>query len=185
MEFVGGDRVSVFVDYAHTPDALEKACETLSDLHPNRLITIFGCGGDRDRTKRPLMAEAASRHSQFCIVTSDNPRNEDPQTIIDEAIPGLGSARYEVIIDRREAIYSTIENALPGDLILIAGKGHETYQEVNGKRQYFDDREVARRALEIRKKKEEVEFAKRQAEREERERKRAKEDEGERHLHQE
>jgi UDP-N-acetylmuramoyl-L-alanyl-D-glutamate--2,6-diaminopimelate ligase len=118
-------------------------------------------------------------------VTSDNPRNEDPQTIIDETIPGLGSARYEVIIDRREAIYSTIENALPGDLILIAGKGHETYQEVNGKRQYFDDREVARRALEIRKKKEEVEFAKRQAEREERERKRAKEDEGERHLHQE
>lgn len=185
MEFVGGDRVSVFVDYAHTPDALEKACETLSDLHPNRLITIFGCGGDRDRSKRPLMAEAASRHSQFCIVTSDNPRNEDPQTIIDETIPGLGSARYEVLIDRREAIYSTIENALPGDLILIAGKGHETYQEVNGKRQYFDDREVARRALEIRKKKEEVEFAKRQAEREERERKRAKEDEGERHLHQE
>ena len=118
-------------------------------------------------------------------MTSDNPRNEDPQTIIDETIPGLGSARYEVLIDRREAIYSTIENALPGDLILIAGKGHETYQEVNGKRQYLDDREVARRALEIRKKTEEVEFAKRQAEREERERKRAKEDGGERHLHQE
>ena len=185
MEFVGGDRVSVFVDYAHTPDALEKACETLSDLHPNRLITIFGCGGDRDRSKRPLMAEAASRHSQFCIVTSDNPRSEEPQAIIDETTPGLGSARHEVVIDRREAIYSTIENALPGDLILIAGKGHETYQEVNGKRQYFDDREVARRALEIRKKKEEVEFEKRQAEREERERKRIKEDDGERHFHQE
>jgi UDP-N-acetylmuramoyl-L-alanyl-D-glutamate--2,6-diaminopimelate ligase len=185
MEFVGGDRVSVFVDYAHTPDALEKACETLSDLHPNRLITIFGCGGDRDRSKRPLMAEAASRHSQFCIVTSDNPRNEEPQAIIDETTPGLGSARHEVVIDRREAIYSTIENALPGDLILIAGKGHETYQEVNGKRQHFDDREVARRALEIRKKKEEVEFAKRQAEREERERKRVREDDGERHFHQE
>lgn len=182
MEFVGGDRVSVFVDYAHTPDALEKACETLSDLHPNRLVTIFGCGGNRDRSKRPLMAEAAAKHGQFCILTSDNPRYEDPQAIIDETIPGLGSARHEVIVDRREAIYSTIENALPGDLILIAGKGHETYQEVNGQRQYFDDREVARRALEIRKKKEEVEFAKRQAEREERERKRGREEGGERHF---
>lgn len=182
MEFVGGDRISVFVDYAHTPDALEKACETLSDLHPNRLVTIFGCGGDRDRSKRPLMAEAAAKFSQFCIVTSDNPRTEDPQAIIDEIIPGLGSSRHEVVLDRREAIYSTIENALPGDLILIAGKGHETYQEVSGNRQHFDDREVARRAMEIRKKKEEVEFEKRQAEREERESKRAREEGGERNF---
>lgn len=182
MEFVGGDRIAVFVDYAHTPDGLEKACQTLSDLHPNRLVTIFGCGGDRDRSKRPMMAEAAAKHSQFCIVTSDNPRNEEPQAIIDEVVPGLGDARHEVIVDRREAIYSTIENALPGDLILIAGKGHETYQEVKGQRQRFDDREVARRALEIRKKKEEIEFEKRQAEREERDRKKAREEGGDRNF---
>ncbi|MDA7892347.1 hypothetical protein N9B14_07225, partial [Akkermansiaceae bacterium] len=112
----------------------------------------------------------------------DNPRTEDPQAIIDETIPGLGAARHEVIVDRREAIYSTIENALPGDLVLIAGKGHETYQEVNGRRQHFDDREVARRALEIRKKKEEIEFEKRQAEREERDRKRAREEGGDRNF---
>lgn len=176
MELVGGDRISVFVDYAHTPDALAKACETLSELHPNRLVTVFGCGGDRDRTKRPLMGEAAARFSNVCLVTSDNPRTEEPDEIIAEILPGLGSARHEVVPDRREAIATAIENALPGDIILIAGKGHENYQEVKGKRFHFDDREVARRALEVRRKAEEAEFKKRQAEREERERRRAREE---------
>ena len=175
MELVGGDRISVFVDYAHTPDAVEKACETLKDLHPNRLVTVFGCGGDRDRSKRPLMAAAAARHSQVCIVTSDNPRTEDPDEIIAEILPGLGEVPREVIPDRREAIAAAILNAFPGDIILIAGKGHETYQEVDGKRYHFDDRESARRSLEARKKAEEVEFKKRQAEREERERRKERE----------
>ena len=175
MEFVGGDRITVFVDYAHTPDAVEKACETLSDLHPNRLVTVFGCGGDRDQTKRPLMGQAAAKHSNVCILTSDNPRSENPEAIIEEVIPGLGSVPYEVIENRRDAINAAIESAFPGDIILIAGKGHETYQEVNGQRQHFDDREVARRALEIRRKHEEAEFKKRQEEREERDRKRGRE----------
>jgi len=175
MELVGGDRISVFVDYAHTPDAVAKACETLSDLNPNRLVTVFGCGGDRDRTKRPLMAAAAAKFSNFCIVTSDNPRTEDPDEIIAEILPGLGESPHQVIPDRREAISQIIEQAFPGDIVLIAGKGHENYQEVMGRRFHFDDREVARRALEARKKAEEIEFNKRQAEREERERKKARE----------
>ncbi|MGB0326999.1 MAG: UDP-N-acetylmuramoyl-L-alanyl-D-glutamate--2,6-diaminopimelate ligase [Akkermansiaceae bacterium] len=174
MELVGGERISVFVDYAHTPDAVEKACETLRDLSPNRLITVFGCGGDRDRGKRPLMAEAATK-SDICIVTSDNPRSEDPEQIIAEIVPGFKGATYEVIPDRREAIDAAISGALPGDIILIAGKGHENYQEIQGKRLHFDDREVARAALEVRRKVMEAEFKKRQAEREIRERKRARE----------
>lgn len=176
MEYVGGDRISVFVDYAHTPDAVEKACATLSDLHPNRLITVFGCGGDRDRSKRPLMGKAAASRSQVCLVTSDNPRGEDPDAIIEEIVPGLGSVPHEIIADRREAIHRAIEMALPSDIVLIAGKGHETYQEIKGVRNHFDDRDVARRALEERRKREEVEFKKRQAEREERDRERGSSD---------
>ncbi len=177
MESVGTERVPVFVDYAHTPDAVEKACETLAALNPNRLITVFGCGGDRDRTKRPLMGEAAAKHSQFCIVTSDNPRSEEPGEIIKEIVPGLEGCPYQVIEDRKEAIFEAIDAARPGDLILIAGKGHENYQEIQGKRTVFDDRDVARRALEARRKREDAEFQKRQEEREKREAKRAQEEE--------
>ena len=179
MEFVGGDRVPVFVDYAHTPDAVSKACETLSDLNPNRLITVFGCGGDRDRAKRPLMGQAAAERSQFCIVTSDNPRSEEPEAIIEEILPGLESVRHQVIVDRREAIKTAILDAKPGDLILIAGKGHESYQEIKGTRFHFDDRDVARLALEERRKLEEAEFEKRQAERDKRDQQRG-DDRGER-----
>ncbi len=175
MELVGGERISVFVDYAHTPDAVGKACQTLRALDPNHLITVFGCGGDRDRGKRPMMAAAAAAASDICIVTSDNPRTEDPSAIIAEIVPGFGEAAHQVIPDRREAIEAAIIGALPGDIILIAGKGHENYQEVNGKSFHFDDREVARRALEIRRKAEEAEFKKRQEEREIRERRKARE----------
>ena len=171
MEYVGGERISVFVDYAHTPDAVEKACETLSALNPNRLVTIFGCGGDRDRSKRPLMGAAAAKHSNICIVTSDNPRSEDPEAIISEIVPGLGSVPHEIVLNRREAIELAIANSFPGDIVLIAGKGHETYQEANGSRIHFDDREVARDALEKKRKLDEEEYLKRQAEREERDRK--------------
>ncbi len=149
MECVGGEAAPVFVDYAHTPDALEKVCETLLELNPNHLITVFGCGGERDREKRPLMGAAAAKHSHYCIVTSDNPRSESPGSIIDEIIPGMGDARYEVISDRKMAIVKAIEISRARDIVLIAGKGHEKYQEINGKKTFFDDREEARKAIQI------------------------------------
>jgi UDP-N-acetylmuramoyl-L-alanyl-D-glutamate--2,6-diaminopimelate ligase len=137
----------VFIDYAHTPDALENVLRSLHHLQPGRLVVIFGCGGDRDRGKRPLMAQAAERYADLIIVTTDNPRGEDPQKIIKEVVKGFRCQKYCCISDRREAIERTIEQALPYDVILIAGKGHETYQEVAGVRTPFDDGNVARHAL--------------------------------------
>jgi UDP-N-acetylmuramoyl-L-alanyl-D-glutamate--2,6-diaminopimelate ligase len=124
---------TVFVDYAHTPDALENACRTLKELNPRRLITVFGCGGDRDKGKRPLMGAAAARHSDACVVTSDNPRSEDPLAIIREIEAGMGGKGHLSIPDRAEAITHAIKNALSGDIILIAGKGHETTQQFAAK----------------------------------------------------
>ena len=148
MEFVGtAGGTNVFVDYAHTPDALENACRTLRELNPRRLLTIFGCGGDRDRTKRPLMAAAASRHSDACIVTSDNPRSEDPLAIIREIEPGLTGKGNRSIPDRAEAIAYTIRNAFSGDIVLIAGKGHESTQQFADVTIDFDDRKHASQAL--------------------------------------
>ena len=133
----------VVVDYAHTPDALKNVLKTARDFTSNHLITVFGCGGDRDRGKRPEMGAIAERWSDRIVVTSDNPRTEEPDAIIREILAGLGSpSRAEVLSDRREAIASAIQSASEGDTILIAGKGHETYQEVMGKRTHFDDREV-------------------------------------------
>lgn len=142
---VGG--ATVFVDYAHTPDALENACRTLRELNPRRLITVFGCGGDRDRTKRPLMAAAAARHSNACVITSDNPRSEDPLVIIREIEAGIGSATYRTIPDRAEAISLAVQGALSGDMVLIAGKGHETTQQFSNETIDFDDRKHASKAL--------------------------------------
>ena len=141
------DGITVFVDYAHTPDALENACRTLKELEPRRLITVFGCGGDRDRGKRPLMAKAASKHSDVCIITSDNPRSEDPEEIIRQTEAGMGNSRYRTVTDRAEAIRIAIHAAASGDIVLIAGKGHETYQELDGQVIDFDDRNQARRAF--------------------------------------
>jgi len=138
----------VFVDYAHTPDALLNVLKTLRELEPARLIVIFGCGGDRDRQKRPLMAEAVDRHADFAIITSDNPRKEDPNAIIAEVEKGFRSNRYEKVPDRAEAIKRAIELAQPRDIVLIAGKGHENYQEFADHTVPFDDMQVARRALE-------------------------------------
>jgi len=149
MECVGGEAAPVFVDYAHTPDALEKVCETLLELNPNHLITVFGCGGDRDKEKRPLMGAAAAKHSHFCVVTSDNPRTEKPWEIIDQVTAGMGDAKFEVVPDRKAAISRAIEISRARDIVLIAGKGHESYQEVNGHRNFFDDREEARKAVQI------------------------------------
>jgi len=148
MERVGeGGGYRVFVDYAHTPDALEKACLTLRELKPERLITVFGCGGDRDRSKRPLMAAAAASASDVVFLTSDNPRTEDPAAILRDAEAGLGGCSSRSIPDRREAIREAIELAKEGDLVLIAGKGHETYQQVGTEKFDFDDREVARECM--------------------------------------
>jgi UDP-N-acetylmuramoyl-L-alanyl-D-glutamate--2,6-diaminopimelate ligase len=147
MENVGNaGGATVFVDYAHSPDALENACRTLKELDPRRLITVFGCGGDRDKGKRPLMA-AAARHSDACVVTSDNPRSEDPLTIIRQIENGLIGKTFRSIPDRAEAIDFAIANSLSGDIILIAGKGHETTQQFAEETIDFDDRKHASKAL--------------------------------------
>lgn len=148
MENVGNaGGATVFVDYAHTPDALENACRTLKELDPRRLITVFGCGGDRDKGKRPLMGAAAARLSDACVVTSDNPRSEDPLAIIREIEAGMGGRGHLSIPDRAEAISHAIRNSLSGDIILIAGKGHETTQQFASSTIDFDDRRQASIAL--------------------------------------
>jgi UDP-N-acetylmuramoyl-L-alanyl-D-glutamate--2,6-diaminopimelate ligase len=148
------DEVTVVVDYAHTDDALRNLLETARPLARGRLVTVFGCGGDRDRTKRPLMGAVAGRLSDLILITSDNPRSEDPQRIIEEVRRGLtantrrdSGQRLLAIADRREAISKAIELARPGDLVLIAGKGHEKYQVIGSKVLPFDDVAVARDAL--------------------------------------
>lgn len=152
MEAVGGGEVAlVVVDYAHTPDGLENALSAVGEFCQGRVITVFGCGGDRDRTKRPLMGEIAARLSDVVIATSDNPRTEDPQAILQEIEPGLidggGQGRYVLEPDRAAAIHKAVEMASPDDVVLIAGKGHETYQIIGGIRHEFDDRLVALEAI--------------------------------------
>lgn len=143
----GGDLPLVVVDYAHTPDALEKVLMTLREQAPQQLICVFGCGGERDAGKRPLMGSVAAALADQVIVTSDNPRGESPQAIIAEVVRGI-SGSYQVEPDRALAIKRAIQSAQPGDIVLLAGKGHETYQEVAGVKQPFDDVEQARLALE-------------------------------------
>jgi UDP-N-acetylmuramoyl-L-alanyl-D-glutamate--2,6-diaminopimelate ligase len=154
----GADDVRVVVDYAHTDDALKNLLETARSLSSGRLVTLFGCGGDRDRSKRPLMGAVAGRLSDFVVLTSDNPRSEDPDRILDEITRGLdptpepGAPRragtpYVRTIDRRAAIEQMIRTAQPGDLLLIAGKGHEKYQIIGDRTLPFDDVDVARAAL--------------------------------------
>lgn len=148
LERVPGKRnFQAFVDYAHTPDALENVLRSLRQLGPARIITVFGCGGDRDRSKRPLMAAAAQRHSDKVIVTSDNPRSEDPMTILRETEKGLTGNDHEIYVDRETAIRRAVEQAGPDDFILIAGKGHENYQETSTGRHPFDDVKVTAREM--------------------------------------
>ena len=147
-----GQPFTVWVDYAHSDDALTNTLNTVRELQPRRLIVVFGCGGDRDRTKRPLMGAAAARLSDLAILTSDNPRTEDPLAIIAEVEAGIRSvtgdpARFRVVPDRREAIRAAVEAAMPGDAVVIAGKGHETYQQLRDRTVPFDDRQVARDVL--------------------------------------
>src|SRR5881392_3145195 len=149
LEMVPAKRqFQVFVDYAHTPDALANVLKTLRELQPQRLIVVFGCGGDRDRQKRPLMGEMVDRHADYAIITSDNPRKEDPSAIIAEIEKGCRSTHYEKIVDRMAAIGRAIALAQPRDIVLIAGKGHESYQEFADHTVPFDDIQVARRAIE-------------------------------------
>jgi UDP-N-acetylmuramoyl-L-alanyl-D-glutamate--2,6-diaminopimelate ligase len=144
----GGQDFAVFVDYAHTPDALEQVLQLVRAETRGRLITVFGCGGDRDPGKRPLMGQVATRLSDYTIITSDNPRTEDPQRIIDEIISGVQSAaHYAALPDRQEAIAHAIAMAQPLDTVVIAGKGHENYQILGQMRRHFDDCEVAQAAL--------------------------------------
>jgi UDP-N-acetylmuramoyl-L-alanyl-D-glutamate--2,6-diaminopimelate ligase len=151
---------TVLVDYAHTPDAVDKLLQAVRPLASGRLITVFGCGGDRDRSKRPLMAEAVARHSDLAIATSDNPRTEDPHQILRDVEAGLGALRreepeqlddalgaYAVVADRRRAIELAIGIARPEDTVVLAGKGHEDYQIIGREKLPFDDREEAKRAL--------------------------------------
>lgn len=144
-----GQDFTVIVDYAHTPDSLENILQAARQFVKGRLITVFGCGGDRDRSKRPLMGAVAGKLSDYTVVTSDNPRSEEPEEIINDILPGIErhTKNYRVLVDRGEAIAHALHYARPGDTVIIAGKGHETYQEVKGKTLPFDDREVAREIL--------------------------------------
>jgi len=150
---VSSQKITAIVDYAHTPDALENVLKTINDIRTNneQLITVVGCGGDRDKTKRPIMAKIASEMSNKAIFTSDNPRTENPETIIEEMEKGVEAQNYKKtlsILDRKQAIKTACQLANSGDIILIAGKGHETYQEINGVRHHFDDMETVKEILE-------------------------------------
>jgi UDP-N-acetylmuramoyl-L-alanyl-D-glutamate--2,6-diaminopimelate ligase len=162
LERIAARGVNLFVDYAHTDDALTRALSALRALSPRRILCVFGCGGDRDHGKRPLMGLAAGRGAELAVVTSDNPRSEEPGAIIAEIVPGLnqsglppldrtgalrGDRGFIVEPDRRAAIRLAVEAARAGDAILLAGKGHEDYQIVGAQRLHFDDREEARAAL--------------------------------------
>jgi UDP-N-acetylmuramoyl-L-alanyl-D-glutamate--2,6-diaminopimelate ligase len=148
------ERVIAIVDYAHTPDALLNVLATVKKLKKGieQVIAVVGCGGDRDKTKRPVMAEVACEYSDKVIFTSDNPRSEDPAQIIKDMEEGLAAAykkKYISIVDRKEAIKTAINLAKKEDIILIAGKGHEKYQEIKGVKHHFDDKEVVREMFEL------------------------------------
>ena len=139
-----GKDYTVLIDYSHTPDSLENILRTVKGFAKGRTVALFGCGGDRDRTKRPKMGRIAADLADFVIVTSDNPRTEDPEAIIADILPGLEgtSTPYQVICDRVEAIHWAMDHARPGDVIALCGKGHETYQEIDHKKYHMDEREI-------------------------------------------
>lgn len=148
MQLLAANHCSVVVDYAHTPDALEKALQSLRELHPSELVVVFGCGGDRDKGKRPLMAEIAEYNADSVIVTHDNPRNENSENILKDICAGFTNpAHHSVISNREQAIHFAIQAVAPDGIVLIAGKGHETYQEVGAERLPFSDVAVAQQAI--------------------------------------
>jgi UDP-N-acetylmuramoyl-L-alanyl-D-glutamate--2,6-diaminopimelate ligase len=137
----------VLRDYSHTPDALERALATLRPLTAGRLVVVFGCGGDRDKGKRPIMGRIAAELADVVVVTSDNPRTENPGAIIDDIEQGMGGVAHLRIPDRLTAIHTALQQARPGDTLLLAGKGHETYQVLGTEKVPFDEREIVRRAI--------------------------------------
>jgi UDP-N-acetylmuramoyl-L-alanyl-D-glutamate--2,6-diaminopimelate ligase len=151
---ISAQRIVGIVDYAHTPDALENVLATIKKLRKGheQVITVVGCGGDRDKTKRPIMAQVACELSDRVILTSDNPRTEDPQVILQDMEAGLNSAakrKYISIVDRKEAIKTAVSLAGPEDIILVAGKGHEKYQDIKGVKHPFDDKAVLAEQFEL------------------------------------
>ena len=153
FQYIVSDKnITAIVDYAHTPDALENVLKTINDIRTKneQLITVVGCGGDRDKTKRPIMADIATDLSDKVLLTSDNPRSENPETIIAEMETGVAPQNYKKtvsIIDRKQAIKAACQLANPNDIILIAGKGHESYQEIQGIRHDFDDMKIVKEIL--------------------------------------
>jgi UDP-N-acetylmuramoyl-L-alanyl-D-glutamate--2,6-diaminopimelate ligase len=143
-----GQSFSTFVDFAHTPDALAHTLKTLRDVTEGRIVCVFGAGGDRDRSKRPLMGKTVEQLADYAVVTMDNPRSEDPEAIVREILSGCDEAEaFEVVNDRASAIRRALSLANPGDCVVIAGKGHENYQIVGNEKFAFDDRQVAREWL--------------------------------------
>lgn len=144
-----GRDFTVIIDYAHTPDGLENVLKTFNEIKTDRLVVLFGCGGNRDATKRPQMAKIAAELADFCIVTSDNPRTEDPTAIINDILVGMKGTKtpYTVIENRRDAIHYAVKNAQKGDIIVLAGKGHEIYQIIMTEKNHFDEREIVQEAL--------------------------------------
>jgi UDP-N-acetylmuramoyl-L-alanyl-D-glutamate--2,6-diaminopimelate ligase len=148
LEKVSGfNEIDIYIDYAHTDDALYHVLTSLREVCKNKLIVVFGCGGDRDKTKRPLMGKVASIYADYAIITSDNPRSENPDYIIQEIVSGMEKDNYEIEKDREKAIIQSLEIAQAGDIVLIAGKGHENHQEINHMVIPFDDREVVERLV--------------------------------------
>jgi len=148
LEFISNNLgFLVVVDYAHTDDALNKTLHCLNDLNPEKLSVVFGCGGDRDKGKRAKMGKAAENNADFIVITNDNPRTENPDEIIEDIVAGLNTEKFIIEKDRQKAIELTIKNAGENDIVLIAGKGHETYQEINRVYHHFDDREIARNVI--------------------------------------
>ena len=139
---------TVIIDYAHSPDGLENIISSLREIATGRIMTLFGCGGDRDKTKRPKMGRIAAELSDFCVVTSDNPRSENPHAIIEDILVGMQgiSTPYVVVENRKDAIAWALHHAEPGDIVLFAGKGHEDYQLINGKKLHFVEREIIKEA---------------------------------------
>ena len=138
---------SVFVDYAHTDDALKNILTTLRQLSPKRIITLFGCGGERDKLKRPKMGKVVTELSDFAVITSDNPRSENPGSIVRDIKKGINKKNYCVVLDRREAIKKALSQASSGDIVVLAGKGHEGYQVLKDGPVHFDDREEVKKCL--------------------------------------
>ena len=143
-----GELPGVIVDYAHTPDGLKKVLQSIRKISQGKLITVFGCGGDRDKSKRPLMGSIAAEFSDYVLITSDNPRSEEPQKIVNDILMGIKkSDQIKIEIDRFQAIKKSIDFAKKEDIVLIAGKGHEDYQILGTKKIYFDDREEVKKNL--------------------------------------